>query len=336
MEKVLSVIVPMYNTELYIERCLDSLLYNKDVISDIEIIVVNDGGTDSSIDIVKGYRKKYPKSIVIIDKDNGGHGSAVNAGMEKATGKYIRVVDSDDWVDIDNFAEYVKRLKNEKADVVVTNVRRQQLYDESELDFEFKEKSKRPIPIRQIKNKVMEEDFFFEFSMHSMTVKTERLRKVWGNGLLEKTFYVDQQFVAKVFMCAENYVEYSMNIYMYFIGRPEQSMGEGFFKHINDHERVLRWLLKTTEDNSFPDYYKKIVFRQIVLMFGTHYKAYKEQPKLSRKDKKDLVEFDGYLRQKYLDYYLKSDAPSLMAYLNSPVKKTKLAKVIKYFKKERK
>lgn len=333
--KVLSVVVPMYNTELYIERCLDSLLYHTSIVDDIEIIVVSDGSTDSSLKIANTYKKKYPQSIVVVDKENGGHGSTVNVGVNIAKGKYIRVVDSDDWVDIDNFKECVNKLKKETADVVVTDVRRQQLYDESELNFRFKEKTEKPIPIERVKDKIMEDNFFFEFSMHSMTVKTEKLRKVWEDGLLEKTFYVDQQFVAKVFMCAENYVEYHINIYMYFIGRPEQSMGEGFFKHIDDHERVLRWLLGTTTDEKKPGYYKTIVARQIILMLGTHYSAYLEQPKLAKEKKNELVRFDTFLRRNYSEYYSKANVDSKLKRITNPINKTKTAKVVRYLRKDK-
>lgn len=331
--KVLSVVVPMYNTELYIERCLDSLLYHASVVDDIEIIVVSDGSTDSSLEVANRYKKKYPGSIVVVDKENGGHGSAVNAGVKIAKGRYVRVVDSDDWVDIDNFEEYVKKLKTEKADIVVTDVRRQQLYDESELNFRFKETSVKPIPIEKVADKIMEDNFFFEFSMHSMTVKTEKLREVWDKGLLEKTFYVDQQFVAKVFMCAKNFVEYRMNIYMYFIGRPEQSMGDGFFKHIEDHERVLRWLLKTTENEQLPEYYKTIVARQVILMLRTHYLAYVEQPKLSKVKKNELIRFDAFLKKEYPGYYKKAGVSSKMKQVINPVYKTKAAKAIHYLRK---
>ncbi len=334
--RVLTLIVPLYNTELYIKRCLDSILYNEEMVKYLDIIVVNDGSTDSSIDIVKDYKKQYPDSITIIDKENGGHGSTVNAGLKKARGKYVRIVDSDDWVDIDNFSEYVKKLEKENADIVVTDVRRQQLYDESSVDFVFEEKSKTPISIEEVVKKIKEDNFFFEFSMHSMTVKTNMLKEVWGDGLLEKTFYVDQQFVAKVFMCAKNYIEYGFNIYMYFIGRPEQSMGDGFFKHIDDHERVLKWLLSSLDNDKLPGYYREIVSRQIVLMLGTHYKAYQEQSKLSKKDKNILLKFDNYLRGNYSKYYSQSEAPKILRRINSSFEKTKTGKVVRYFKKGKK
>lgn len=330
--KVLSVVIPAYNTELYLERCLDSLLYNESVIQYLDIIVVDDGSSDDTSKLANRYRKLYPESISVLEKENGGHGSAVNAGIKVATGKYVRIVDSDDWVDVDNFEEYVKKLKKEKADIVVTDVRRQQLYDESELNFRFKEKNDKPIPIGKIEDKVMEDDFFFEFSMHSMTVKTEKLREVWGSGLLEKTFYVDQQFVAKVFMCARTYIEYNFNIYMYFIGRPEQSMGDGFFKHIDDHERVLKWLLKTTRDKNLPKYYKKIVSRQIVLMLGTHYKAYANQVRLPKNKKKEIKSFDKYLRKNYSNYYYKSEAPMVFEQIRSVFSNTLLNKLVRYYR----
>lgn len=330
--KVLSLVIPMYNTELYIERCLDSILYNTSVVDLLDIIVVDDGGSDGALTIAETYQKLYPDSVMVVKKENGGHGSAVNAGFSKARGKYFRVVDSDDWVDIDNFADYVNRLKKETADIVVTDVRRQQLYDESELNFEFEKDFKKPVSIEKVQKKILEDNFFFEFSMHSMTVRLDKLREVWGEGLLEKTFYVDQQFVAKVFMCSKNYTEYGINIYMYFIGRPEQSMGEGFFKHIDDHERVLKWLLGTLEDDA-PEYYRRIVSRQVILMLGTHYGAYKAQAKLSKKDRVGLLKFDKFLRENYLKYYKLSRAPSIIRQMNRSVNNTKVGKAIKYFKK---
>ena len=331
--KVLSIIIPTYNTELYIERCLDSLFYSDRIVGALDIIIVNDGGTDGSLAIAKKYQSKYPGSVQIIDKKNGGHGSAVNAGFGVATGKYVRVLDSDDWVDIDNFVEYVERLRTEKSDIVVTDVRRQHLYDESELDFEFSEPENKVIPIEEVETKIMEDDFFFEFSMHSMTVRMEVLRNVWDDGLLEKTFYVDQQFVAKVFMCAKTFTEYHLNIYMYFIGRPEQSMGEGFFNHISDHERVLRWLLATTDDKKLPNYYKKIVSRQVVLMLKTHYLAYSSQDRLTKAKRSELISFDKFLRKHYALYRREAKVESLFKKVANPLEKTKIVKVIRYYAK---
>lgn len=106
--KVLTILVPVYNTEKYISRCLDSILL-KEILDDIEIITVSDGSKDNSAEIIKKYQKKYPDTVILIEKENGGHGSTINVGIKKATGKYFRVLDSDDWVNSIDFIKFVKR-----------------------------------------------------------------------------------------------------------------------------------------------------------------------------------------------------------------------------------
>ena len=110
--KVLTVLVPTYNVEKYLRRCLDSLLL-PEVFEEIEVLVVNDGSKDGSADIARAYEKKYPQTVVFVDKENGGHGSTINVGIEKAQGTYFKVLDSDDWVNIGDFIEFVKRLKED-------------------------------------------------------------------------------------------------------------------------------------------------------------------------------------------------------------------------------
>ena len=115
-----SVIVPVYNVEKYLEKCLDSLV--NQTLKDIEIIVVNDGTLDNSQDIIDKYKKKYPKKIISIIKENGGQGSARNMGLDIATGEYIGFVDSDDWVNLTMYEKmYEKAIKN-KSDVVICDM----------------------------------------------------------------------------------------------------------------------------------------------------------------------------------------------------------------------
>ena len=123
--KVLTVLVPTYNVEKYLRRCLDSLLL-PEVLEEIEVLVVNDGSKDGSADIARAYEKKYPQTVVFVDKENGGHGSTINVGIEKAQGTYFKVLDSDDWVNIGDFIEFVKRLKEETADAVICDYRKRQ------------------------------------------------------------------------------------------------------------------------------------------------------------------------------------------------------------------
>ena len=94
--KLLSIAIPCYNSEAYMEKCIESLLKGGE---DVEILVVNDGSSDRTAEIADAYAEKYPTIIKAVHQENGGHGEAVNAGIRNATGLYFKVVDSDDWVD---------------------------------------------------------------------------------------------------------------------------------------------------------------------------------------------------------------------------------------------
>lgn len=108
-EKYLSFVVPCYNSESYMARCIESLLPGGE---DVEIIIIDDGSKDKTVEIADAYQKQYPDLVKVIHKENGGHGSGVNAGLACARGVYFKVVDSDDWLD---GTAYQKLL--EKSDI---------------------------------------------------------------------------------------------------------------------------------------------------------------------------------------------------------------------------
>lgn len=120
MPKV-SVVVPFYNTEKYLEKCLDSLV--NQTLKELEIILVNDGSTDSSLEIAKNYQQKDSR-IKIVEQEHLKQGAARNSGMKVAAGEYIGFVDSDDWVDLDYFEKLYNTAKQYNADIALaTNVR---------------------------------------------------------------------------------------------------------------------------------------------------------------------------------------------------------------------
>ena len=298
--KILSVIIPAYNVEKYIQRCLDSLVFNEKCLKDLDVIVVDDGSQDQTYEIARQYEEKYPDSVRVIKKENGGHGSTINLGLERANGKYIKILDGDDWLNIFDLPEFVNRLTKEKADVVVTNYRRVLLYKEKERYFEFSQNTQdgKVCEIDDAVKEIKGADFFFRFSMPSMTVKTEVLKRVWGEGLPEKRFYVDQLFVAKVLLSADTYIIYNLDIY-----RHDQSIdAAGFYRHRFDHEFVLKLMLemyKTTKNKSK----KEILKRQLILMLETQYQIYFYKRSLFKKDRKELMRFDKFLRENYNDLY---------------------------------
>lgn len=117
MEKKISIIIPVYNVEKYLARCLESILNN--TYKNIEIIMVNDGSKDNSKQIVEEYEKKYPEIIKTKEQENKGPAEARNVAMEMATGEYIMFVDSDDFVEKDYIEKYVETLKEDDYDLVL-------------------------------------------------------------------------------------------------------------------------------------------------------------------------------------------------------------------------
>lgn len=114
--ELVSIIVPVYNVEKYLSKCINSII--SQTYKNIEIILVNDGSTDESLNICQKYKRK-DKRIVIVNKDNGGLSDARNFGIDKSIGKYITFVDSDDWLDEDTIEVALDYLKKNNADISV-------------------------------------------------------------------------------------------------------------------------------------------------------------------------------------------------------------------------
>lgn len=118
MELELSIVVPVYNVEQYLEECLNSIYAVENIRK--EVILVNDGSTDNSLEILKRYEIKYPDITVLIDKKNGGLSSARNTGIKVAKGEYISFIDSDDWIESKKYEEFFKEGQKYDLDIMVS------------------------------------------------------------------------------------------------------------------------------------------------------------------------------------------------------------------------
>ena len=119
MNKLLTIVIPCYNTEQYLAECLDSVLlpeYN-DV---LEVLAINDGSRDGTLALAREYEAKYPEILRVIDKPNGGWGTVINLAIKEACGRYFKILDSDDWFDKDAFAEFMAILKECEADILTS------------------------------------------------------------------------------------------------------------------------------------------------------------------------------------------------------------------------
>ena len=274
--KLLTIIIPAYNMQEYLSRCVDSLTT---AIDKLDIIIVNDGSTDDTIKIANKYQKKYPKSITVVNKGNAGHGSAINAGVALAKGNFLRVLDADDWFDNKDLPEYLENLAKTSADLVVTEYSRNSLKESERVSFtEFK-----PATILELDEllKLPAKEQVAFAAIHSITVRTKKYQK--ATPLLEKTFYEDQEFVAKALLVSENFVFYPLNIYQYFIARAGQSISpDKQFAHREDHARVLQKLTELYADCN-DDVKKELTKRRIQETIKTHYWIYYYNSKTNKR-----------------------------------------------------
>ena len=194
--KLISFAVPCYNSQDYMRKCVDSLLTGGD---EVEIIIVNDGSRDDTINIANGYAEKYPDIVKVIDKENGGHGSGVNAGMANSTGLYYKVVDSDDWLDDNALASLLSKIREHKEkgtlpDLYVANF----IYDKVSEGTQYVSAYGDKMPEGQIIgwDKVKKFNLSHMMLMHALLYKREKLLQS-GTVLPEHTFYVDNLFAYK-------------------------------------------------------------------------------------------------------------------------------------------
>ena len=118
-EKLLTVTVPAYNAEAYLDTCLTSLC-QAEVLGELEVLVIDDGSTDGTGVVAERYAARYPETVRVIHKENGGHGSGINRGAEEARGTYFKVVDADDWVEKEAFLRLMEFLRETETDIAAS------------------------------------------------------------------------------------------------------------------------------------------------------------------------------------------------------------------------
>ena len=222
--KLLTFAVPCYNSEAYMEKCIDSILVGGE---DVEIIIVDDGSTDKTAEIADTYEKRYPSIIRVIHQENGGHGEAVNTGIRNATGRFFKVVDSDDWVNEEAYTQILNQLREFVAnDTAVDMLLANYVYE--------KEGVKNKKVMRQKgfpKNRVFtwnDIPHFFKghyILMHSVIYRTQLLKDC-GLVLPKHTFYVDNLYVYNPLPHVQHMYYMSVDFYRYYIGREDQSVNE--------------------------------------------------------------------------------------------------------------
>ena len=227
MGKLLSFAIPCYNSAEYMEHCINTVLAGGD---EVEVIIVDDGSTkDNTYEIAKRYEKEYPDIVKAVHQENGGHGEAVNTGLKHATGRFFKVVDSDDWVDGKSYKRMLATLRSfeegSEPDMVIANYVYEKVGAKRKKDIHYEN----VFPVEQMFtwDDINIGDFKVDqyILMHTVVYRTQLLKDC-GLELPKHTFYVDNIFVFEPLPYVKNMYYVNTNFYRYFIGREDQSVNE--------------------------------------------------------------------------------------------------------------
>lgn len=230
------------------DKCIESLLKCGD---DIEILIVNDGSfKDSTAEIADSWQERYPDIVKAIHKENGGHGSAVNAGLANATARYFKVVDSDDWLDEEAMAEVMKYLRlqmelKDPTDLVIANYVYEKVHEGTRTVMRYKN------VFPEGREFGWDEVGHFNQSqyllMHSVIYRTDMLQDM-GLQLPHHCFYVDNIFVYEPLPHVRSMYYLDVDMYRYFIGREDQSVNEKIMMgRIDQQLRVTRTMIDAVD-----------------------------------------------------------------------------------------
>jgi len=298
---ILTIIIPAYNVAQFITKTLFSLLKNNKNSKYLEILVVNDGSKDNTKEIVNKFIKDYcdtKKPIVkLIDKENGGHGSTINVGIENARGKYTRIIDGDDWVKTEDLEKLIDILKQEETDIVVTNYCEDRFFNNScqlisKRIYDFM------IPgYSYTFDELCIENYGFKNwgpILATSNIKTQKLKDA-NFKLSEKCFYVDMEFNSFYLPVIKDIVYYDLDIYRYFIGRPNQSISlRSFVRNIGHHEKVIKNILVFINNTEISEGKKKYINSYILEpMILAHYNLLLD----TIRSRKKFVSFDNMLKE---------------------------------------
>ncbi len=237
MNKVLTIAIPAYNSDWCLSKCLDSLM-EPSVLAQLDILVVDDGSTDQTADIARRYAERHPESIRLHSKVNGGHGSAINAAIDLAQGRYFKVVDSDDWVDTQNLPTLIQTLSATDANVVLTHFHTVDMVTGRRQAFTTKGIALNKV--HSLEDMVeIGRDAFECSTFHGIFYNTEFYRGCKIQ-LTEKIFFEDHEYATLPFAEVKTVLPMDLFFYEYLVGNVAQSVSDqSQVKRIGHIEQVI-------------------------------------------------------------------------------------------------
>lgn len=300
-EKVLTIVVPSYNTEPYIDECLPSILSASNI-SEAEVLLINDGSTDGTLQLLRRYPDDYPDVVRVIDKQNGGHGSVLNRGVVEARGKYYKVYDGDDWADTAGLERLIDALKTCNDDVVVTNYRTYNIANQKSRDISYGRQTG-SCPIGKALASLPG-----EITLHAVAFKTNLLR---DNDIhfAEHCFYEDTEYIMYPMAFAHSVSFIDCCAYIYRIGSPTQSVNPKKAFHNREMlQRIVKNCIGFYEkyesacEPEVREYIAHLVTSRVVTSYNVFFKV-----PASSGVREQLKEWDAEMRQLSEPFYRRAN-----------------------------
>lgn len=304
MEKnLISIIIPVYNVENYLERCINSIL--NQTYKQFEAIFINDGSIDNSLDILKKYQEK-DKRILIIDKVNAGTGEARNDGLARARGEFISFLDSDDWYEENYLEELYKNLKENNSDISMCNLK--VIYDDIEKNHNTNVYSFDKIDIKENPEKILE-----ILGMPVLWNKLYKRELIVKNNIKfpNYSFSEDVEFLYKLFLQVKIISKLEKNLYNYY-QRSNSATKKIEIKTIEQVKKVLI-NLENYVDKNYPEnkkifnLYKIQFLYSVSIVFLSKINGNLELKRKINLQNKELLKgikiFEIYKNKKILLYY---------------------------------
>lgn len=257
MAKLLTVVVPVYNTEEYLPKCLDSLIV-EGFMECLEVLIVIDGSPDRSLEIAQDYAERHPDTFVVINKENGGHGSTINKGLELARGKYLKILDSDDWFDVDAFKLFLKKLGALDVDIAMTNYA-----FEYAVDGTATLQSAGGVKYDLVLSFADADHRLFPKNFGALAISAYRTQMLISKGikLPEKKLYGDTYLQLEACIHAETFVFINVFLYRYYIGREGQSVShDSWLRNYRDFMDALALGNRDYKANKFRPLWQQSLF----------------------------------------------------------------------------
>ncbi|MBU5485766.1 glycosyltransferase [Clostridium sp. MSJ-11] len=291
----ISIIVPVYNVEKYLKECIDSLL-DQDFKGQYEIVCVNDGSTDNSLEILKEYENINDK-IVLVNQKNKGLSGARNAGFKNSKGKYVMFLDSDDYLKNNKVLSLIyDEIEKNNLDFVIADF---------EYDYEDKTKNYRKKRSESIKNKVMNGIEFYDLGIKTKSIMSVVWNKLYRKDFLEQKnlhfyegiIYEDMEFTPRAYYLAKR-IKYIDEVIVMYRQREGSIMSDINIKKLDNYLLVAESLSQFNKD-----YNSKVLHNSELYMYVTLIKKLKYL-----KDKNEFNTLNSEIKEKRVVYkFMKSN-----------------------------